>query len=101
MSKVLLLGVREMQGDFQGKPYHTIALHIAKPFDKEKSYGKETVVKKVKYERLPFVLSSPVESVRDFANKYIGSDLDISYDENGQPEHITLFHDLDEPDKKK
>lgn len=101
MSKVLLLGVREMQGTFEGRDYHTIALHVAKPFDKEKSYGKETLIKKVKYERLPFILSSPVESVKDFADKYIGSQIDISYDENGQPEHIAFFQDMDEPDKKK
>lgn len=101
MSKLLLLGVREMQGKFQEKDFHTVALHLAKPFDKEKSYGKEVIVKKVKYERLPFVLSSPVESVKDFADKYVGSNVDISYDEYGQPEHITLFHDMDEPDKKK
>lgn len=101
MSKVLLLGVRELQGTFEGRDYHTVALHVAKPFDKDKSYGKETLIKKVKYERLPFVLSSPVESVKDFADKYIGSNIDISYDENGQPERITLFNDMDEPEKKK
>ncbi|MCM1328096.1 MAG: hypothetical protein NC253_01520 [Ruminococcus sp.] len=100
MSKAMLLGVREMQGEFQGKPYHTIALHIAEKFDSDKSYGSEVSVQKVKYERLPFILSSPVESVKDFAERFIGSQLDLSYDKNGKITFISTFAD-GETDKKK
>lgn len=100
MSKALLLGVREMQGKFEGRDYHTIALHIAEDFEKENSYGKEVSVQKVKYERLPFILSSPVESVKDFAQKYIGSTIDISYNKDGGVTYITTFGDMDEAKKK-
>lgn len=101
MSKALLLGVREMQGKFEGREYHTVALHIAEPFTKENSFGKETSIQKLKYERLPFVLSRPVESVKDFADKYIGSEIDISYDKDGKITYITLFPDMGEAEKKK
>ena len=107
MSKVMLLGVRDMKGEFQGNPYHTIALHISEKFTEDKttanikSYGNEVSVQKVKYDRLPFILSSPVESVQDFANRYIGSQIDLSYDKDGKITAITLFQDMDEPDKKK
>ncbi len=96
MSKVMLLGVREMQGDFQGRPFHTVALHIAEPFTKENSFGSEVSVQKVKYERLPFILSRPVDSVKDFADRFIGSNMDFSYDKDGKITCITLFPDMDE-----
>lgn len=95
MSKAMLLGVREMQGKFEGRDYHTVALHIAEDFNKENSYGKETSIQKVKYERLPFILSSPVESVKDFADKFIGSELDISYDKDGKITFISTLIDFD------
>lgn len=101
MSKAMLLGVREMQGDFQGKPYHSVALHISEKFTKDNSYGNEVSVQKVKFERLPFILSSPVESVKDFADKFIGSVVDISYDKDGKVTFITLFPDMDEPTANK
>lgn len=100
MSKAMLLGVREMQGKFEGRDYHTVALHIAEDFNKENSYGKEVSIQKVKYERLPFILSSPVESVKDFADKFIGSQLDINYDKDGKITFISTF-DMGETDKKK
>lgn len=96
MSKCMLLGVREMQGEFQGKPYHSVALHIAEAFTKENSFGREVSIQKVKYERLPFILSSPVESVKDFADKFIGSQLDIAYDKDGKITYITTFPDMGE-----
>lgn len=95
MSKAMLLGVREMQGKFEGRDYHTVALHIAEDFSKENSYGKETSIQKVKYERLPFILSSPVESVKDFADKFIGSELNISYDKDGKITFISTLIDFD------
>lgn len=100
MSKAMLLGVREMQGKFEGRDYHTVALHIAEDFNKDNSYGKEVSIQKVKYERLPFILSSPVESVKDFADRFIGSQLDISYDKDGKITFISTFA-TDETDKKK
>lgn len=101
MSKAMLLGVRELSGEFQGKSYHSVALHISENFDKEDSYGREVSVQKVKFERLPFILSRPVESVKDFADKYIGSQIDISYNKDGGVTYITLFPDIDEPVSKK
>lgn len=100
MSKAMLLGVREMQGKFEGRDYHTVALHIAEDFNKDNSYGKEVSIQKVKYDRLPFILSSPVESVKDFADRFIGSQLDISYDKDGKVTFITTFA-TDETYKKK
>lgn len=100
MSKAMLLGVREMQGKFEGRDYHTVALHIAEDFNKDNSYGKEVSIQKVKYERLPFILSSPVESVKDFADRFIGSQLDISYDKDGKITFISTFA-TDETEKKK
>ena len=106
MSKAMLLGVRDMKGEFQGNPYHTIALHISEKFTEDKttsnakSYGSEVSVQKVKFERLPFILSVPVESVKDFADKFIGSQLDISYDKDGKVTSISTFAD-GEIDKKK
>lgn len=91
MSKAMLLGVREMQGKFEGRDYHTVALHIAEDFNKDNSYGSEVSIQKVKYERLPFILSSPVESVKDFADRFIGSQLDISYDKDGKITFISTF----------
>lgn len=96
----MLLGVREMQGKFEGRDYHTVALHIAEDFNKDNSYGKEVSIQKVKYERLPFILSSPVESVKDFADRFIGSQLDISYDKDGKITFISTFA-TDETEKKK
>lgn len=107
MSKAMLLGVRDMKGEFQGNPYHTIALHISEKFGEDKttanvkSYGNEVSVQKVKYERLPFILSSPIEGVKDFAERFIGSQIDISYDKDGKVTSIVLFPDMDEPTAKK
>ena len=47
-----VLGVREMTGEYEGKPYHKVAFHVGTPFDDDNSNGYNTEVVKVKYDDL-------------------------------------------------
>lgn len=79
--KVKLLGVRETQGTFEGKSFHSVKLHIAEPFTVDNSWGSETSVQSVKYDLIPFIFGKPVE-VRDIGG-LVGCDIDVQFDKNG------------------
>ena len=91
MSKAKLLGIRETQGKFEGKPYHSVKLHIAEPFTAENSYGQETSIQSVKFERMPYIFGRPI-TVEELAT-YVNSTIDIMYDKYGNPATITFEAD--------
>ena len=98
MSRARLLGVRETQGTFEGKPFHSVKLHIAEPFYADNSYGEETSIQSVKYERLPYVLRSNVPGLLiDFSGlvEHIGEYAEFQYDKNGSLTQVIF--DCDAP----
>lgn len=86
--RVKLLGIKETSGTFEGKPFHSVKLHIAEPFTAENSYGEETSVQSLKYDRLPFIFGKPIE-VREIAD-FIGTTIDVSYNKNGGIDKVDL-----------
>ena len=95
MSKVKLLGFRESEGVFEGKPYHSIKLHISEPFTDENSYGMETSIQSIKYDRLPFVFGRPIELSE--LSTYVNSEADFQYSKKGTVDKITFPSDIYEP----
>lgn len=95
MSKVKFLGFKETQGTFEGKPYHSIKLHISEPFTSENAYGSETSVQSVKYDRMAFVFGRPME-LSELAT-YVNSEADFQYDKNGAVVSIRFDADIYEP----
>lgn len=98
MSRVKFLGFKESQGTFEGKPYHSIKLHICEPFTSENAWGSETSIQSVKYERIPYVFGRPME-LSELAT-YVNSEADFQYDKNGTVVSITFPADNYEPAKK-
>ena len=97
MSKAKLLGIRETQGEFQGKPFHSMKFHIAEPFSADKSWGQETSIQSVRYDRLPFILGRPMGFQE--LSTFVNTDIDITYDKNGSVIGIQFLSD-DSPTKK-
>lgn len=98
MSRVKLLGFKETQGTFEGKPYHSIKLHICEPFTSDNAWGAETSIQSVKYDRMAFIFGRPME-LSELAT-YVNSEADFQYDKNGVVTQITFPADIyDEPKK--
>ena len=97
MSKARLLGIRETSGTFEGKPFHSIKFHISEPFNQENSWGQETSVQSVKYDRLPYILGRPMGLTELIT--FVGTEIDITYDKNGKVSFIHFLSD-DPPAKK-
>lgn len=95
MSKAKLLGIKEAQGTFEGKPFHSVKLHISEPFVGIGCYGAETSIQSVKYENIPFVFGKPI-SVQELST-YVNAEMDISYDKNGKVVSISFPSDVYEP----
>ena len=84
MSKAILLGVSHKQGEFQGKPFNSIKMHISEPFANNgngKDFGEEVSVQSVKVENIPVVFGQPL-TVAEIA-QYIGMEIDVYYDKYG------------------
>ena len=96
-----LVGCVEKQGVFEGKPYHSIKLHlIASPVE-EGFFGKRVLDPKytsIKFERLSFVVGRPME-YRELV-EHVGEDIDIQYDDNKHIVGIKFLEDNSKPDKK-
>lgn len=86
--KVKLLGFRETQGTFEGKPFHSVKLHICEPFTADNAYGSETSVQSIKYDRMPYIFGRPVELSE--LSTFVNSEIDVQYDKNGSLCKITL-----------
>lgn len=86
--RVKLLGMRETQGIFQDKPFHSLKLHISEPFTASDSYGEETSVHSIKFDRIPYIFGRPIE-VKEIA-MCVGLEIDISFDKNGTINKIDL-----------
>lgn len=98
MSKVKFLGFKETQGTFEGRPFHSVKLHISEPFNSENAYGQETSIQSIKFERMPFIFGRPME-ISELAT-YVGGEADFQYDKNGTVTQITFLADNYEPAKK-
>lgn len=102
MSRAKLLGFKESSGTFEGKPYHSVKLHISEPFIGDNCFGSETSVQSLKYDNLPYIFGRPVP-VSELVT-YINSEIDISYDKNGKVTSIVFLADnykpAEEPTKK-
>ena len=84
MSRARLLGISHKQGDFQGKPFNSIKMHISETFANNgngKDFGEEVSVQSVKVENIPAVFGQPL-SVAEIA-QYIGTEIDVYYDKYG------------------
>ena len=105
MSKVKVVGIAETQGNFEGRPFHSVKFHISEPFnpngntENKKCYGMETSIQSVKFDNLPFVLDRPMRM--DELVTYIGSEAEFLYDKNGVVSKISFLADNYETATKK
>lgn len=84
-----VLGVREMTGEYEGKPYHKVAFHVGTPFDDDNSNGYNTEVVKVKYDDLTksFNKQLTTAEIKEFFNKYI----EFHYDKFGNANFVKII----------
>lgn len=92
MSKAKLLGIKEAQGTFEGKPYHSFKLHISEPFVGTGCYGCETSISSIKYEDIPFVFGKPISAQE--LSTYVNAEMDIFYGKNGKVVSISFPSDV-------
>lgn len=96
--KAKLMGLVEKEGVFEGKPYHSIKLHCIAPGDDKGFVGWRVLDIKttsIKFDRLPFIVGRPME-VSELAT-YVGSEIDIQFDDQKRISGITFEADKYEP----
>ena len=81
--KARLIGVRETQGVFEGKPYHSIKMHCTAPCFDDGFIGEQVLDPKrtsVSFEKLPFVVGCPI-TYSEFS-QHVGEEINIDFDLN-------------------
>ena len=86
--QVRIEGIRETQGNFEGKPFHSVKFHISEPFFEDNAVGREVSVQSVKYERLPFVFNRPIELSEVMS--LVGQTANFEYNKNKQLVRIKI-----------
>lgn len=94
-----LMGLIEKQGVFEGKPFHSIKLHLIAPAIEEGFFGWRVLDPKytsIKYDRLSFIFGKPMD-MQELVT-YVGDEVDIHYDDN---KHIVGIRVIDNKPEKK
>ena len=83
MSRARLLGVQHKQGEFQGRPFNCLKLHVAEKFaiGSGNDFGEEVTVQKVKVDNVPAIFGQAL-SLGELV-QYIGSEMEVYYDKYG------------------
>ncbi len=96
--KAKLIGLVEKAGIFENKPFHSIKFHIIAPGDEQGFVGWRVLDLKntsIKYDRLAFIVGRPME-VSELAT-YVGSEIDVQYDDKQRISAIHFYADDYEP----
>lgn len=99
--KAKLVGMIEKEGIFEGKPFHSIKLHCTAPCMDEGFTGVQVIdpkVTSIKYDNLPFIVGRPMK-VSELAT-YVGSEINLDFDQNKKIVGIQFLADQYEPAKK-
>lgn len=83
---MVVLGVQEKRGQYQGNDYHNVMLHCSK--EDSDCYGVITEVIKVKFSNVSEVFGK-VMSASDWSN-LIGCSIIANYNRFGNIEHISV-----------
>ena len=88
-NKMILVGVAEKKGEYQGMPYHNFTFHFTEPFTTEGSLGRQTGTLKVKFSNLADVFGGTSPSSSDLANA-LNKPIEVAYNRFGYPIAIKL-----------
>lgn len=89
-----IIGVREITGEYEGKPYHKVAFHCATEFEDENSNGYETEIVKVKYDDLvkSFNKNLTNTEIKNLVNNYV----EFHYDKFGNANFVKIITNKEE-----
>lgn len=85
-NKMILVGIEEKKGEFEGRAYHNYCFHFNEDIGKPNIIGKSTGVFKVKAENLNDVLGF-APTTADL-NACLGKSMVVAYNRYGQPIRI-------------
>lgn len=96
-----LVGLIEKEGVFEGKPYHSIKLHLIAQANEEGFFGMRVLDPKytsIKYDRLSFIFGKPMD--KQMLVDLVGDEIDVHYDDNKHIVGIRPVENNKPPEKK-
>ncbi len=92
--KAKLVGIRETQGVFEGKPFHSIKLHCTAPCIDDGFVGVQVIdpkVTSISFDKLPFIIGRPITF--NELSTYVNSNINIDFDQNKRIVGLTFDFD--------